>query len=288
MTSLKHRKSQLLQMIKTFLSFLCIGVLFPVQSYAQMDDTTIIRVELKPQKHAKINSPMTGRIVDLSVKDGESVKKGQKIVSFACAEFKAQVAQARARVSRQNKLLASSQKLYDLGSSSKTDLNVLKAELSEANASQQLAQSLVNKCYVSAPFSGHVSALSVKNHSSLQEGEAMIEIVGGSSLDIEMLVPSKWMRWLKKDTVFDIEIEETGLRYKSKVLRYGGQVDPVTQSVKLYAKIDEEAPELLPGMSGTAYFDHPKPEEPEITEQIEPYEPAEIVPTEPSSEPKSN
>lgn len=261
MTFLNRRKNQLLQMTKRFLCLMILCVLYPVMGYAQIDDTTIIRVELKPQKQAKINSPMTGRIVALSIKDGDVVKKGQKLVSFECSEFKAQVAQASARVSRQNKLLASTQKLYDLGSASTTDLNVLKAELSEAKASQQLAQSLVNKCYVNAPFSGHVSSLSVKNHSSLQEGEAMVELVGGSSLDIEMIIPSKWMRTLKKGDTFHVEIEETGTRYKSKILRYGGKVDPITQSVKLYAQINEEASELLPGMSGVAYFDFPNSEQ---------------------------
>jgi RND family efflux transporter MFP subunit len=244
-------------MIKLFWIVFFSTISFCASSYAQVEESPIIRVELKPQKQATMNSPMTGRITALSVKDGDSVKKGQPLITFQCGEFKAQVSQAKARVNRQNKLLTSTQKLYDLGSASKTDVNVLKADRDEATASQQLAQALVNKCTVKAPFNGHVAALSVKNHSSLQEGEQMIEIIGGNALNIEMIVPSKWMLWLKANDVFQVEIEETAQRYPSKVLRYGGKVDPVTQSVKLYAQVNEEASGLLPGMSGVAYFNIP-------------------------------
>lgn len=220
-------------------------------------DDYIIRVELKAKNEAVINSPMTGQVVGLSVRDGDRVKNGQTLVKFNCGEFNAQLNQANARVTRQKKIFSSTEQLFDLGSASIVDLNVLRAELEEANAAQSLAKIIVRKCSVKAPFNGNVSSLSVKNHSSLLEGEKMIEIIGGDVLGVEMIVPSKWMKWLKVGSSFQVEIEETGLRYKSKVVRYGGKVDPITQSIKLYGQIEHGASELLPGMSGTAHFNLP-------------------------------
>ncbi len=247
MISINRTLLSIVTMIAISLSGACLAQDF--------DASQIIRVELKPQKQATINSPMTGRVIAVFVKDGDVVKDGESLISFECAEFKAQLSQAQARVNRQSNLLKATKELFKLGSSSETDLNVLKAEFAEAQASKRLSQSLVSKCNVKAPFDGNVASLSVKNHSSLQEGERMIEVVGGDALDIEMIIPSKWMRWLSKGDVFKVEIDETGLEYKSKVIRFGGKVDPVTQSVKLYAQIDQEASDLLPGMSGTAKFD---------------------------------
>ncbi|MFK7840318.1 MAG: efflux RND transporter periplasmic adaptor subunit [Bdellovibrionales bacterium] len=242
--------------MKLFYSVIVLTYSCCIISHAYANDVEIIRTQLKPTNEARINSPMSGRITHVDFKDGESFKKGARLVAFDCSERRASLAQTQARIKRQSKLLEASQKLFDLGSASETDLSVLKAEMSEAKAARDFANAQVKKCTVSAPFSGKVAALSVKAHYSIQEGEPMIELVGKGSMQAQMIVPSKWMRWLKKGTKFQIEIDETGLKYGAYVSRLGGRVDPVTQSVKLYASIDDEAPELLTGMSGNAIFDH--------------------------------
>lgn len=226
--------------------------MFSVHARAEQKD--IIRIQLKPEKQVRLNSPMSGQITKVYYQDGETVQKGKTLISFDCVEQKAQLTQVKARVNKQTHLLNSSKKLFDLGSASETQLHVLKAELSEATATRDLAYAHVKKCIVSAPFSGLISSLSVKDFYSVQEGEALIELVGNGSLEIEMIVPSKWMRWLKPSTSFHVEIDETGEQYESKITRFGGKVDPVTQSVKAYATLTQEKHNLLPGMSGIAIF----------------------------------
>ena len=43
-------------------------------------------------------------------------------------------------------------------------------------------------------------------------------------------------------------------RYNAKIIRIGGAVDPVSQSIQLTAEMDDSNDELLPGMSGIATF----------------------------------
>lgn len=213
-----------------------------------------IRIQLKPAEETKINAAMTGVITKLHHKDGEHVEKNTTLISFECNKQKAQYAQAQARVKRQSSLLQSSERLFKLGSASKTDLGVLKAELAEAKASRDLANAQIKDCTVKAPFSGIISAQHVKSHYSTQIGDPMIELVGDGALEIEMIIPSKWMQWLKKDTLFDISVDDTGGTYEAKVTRFSGRVDPVTQSVKAYAVLEQKKTDLLPGMSGQAFF----------------------------------
>lgn len=237
-----------------FGSSLCAALMvFATPSYA-----TEIRVQLKPTQEARINSPMSGQISDVSVHDGDSVKKGQSLITFKCDEQQSLMEQASARAERQQSLLAASEKLFTLESISETELKVNRAEFAEANAAHQLAKNHVKNCTIKAPFSGRVSYLAVKDYYSAQEGEYLIEIVGGDNLEVEMIVPSHWMRWLKAGTEFKVSIDETTQHYPSKITRLGGRVDPVTQTIKAYGLIKDNHPELLSGMSGYALFDIPQ------------------------------
>ncbi len=222
----------------------------------------IIRVQLKPAQEARIKSPMSGEISDVLFKDGQHVQKGKTIISYKCDQQKMQLDQAMARVKKQSTLLKSARKLYELGGASETEIAVLQAEQEEARATRNLVKSRVKDCNIKAPFNGIISSLHVKKHFSVQEGEPMVELVGDAGLEIEMIVPSLWMRWLKKDTEFTLLIDETGQEYKSIITRLGGRVDPVTQSVKAYAALADNAHDLLPGMSGEAKF-------PERQEEVE-------------------
>jgi membrane fusion protein (multidrug efflux system) len=231
----------------------CLIMAAPLSGAAYASDN-IIRIQLKPSQEARINSQLSGRISAVHYKDGETVEKGQILINFECNEKKSTLAQTQARVNRQIQLLTATQALFDLGSASETQLGVLRAELDEAKAMKNSANIQVKKCVVKAPFSGHISALFIKNHFSVQEGEPMIELVGTGDMEIEMIIPSKWMQWLKPDTVFNVAIDETNTEYEAAITRLGGRVDPITQSLKAYAKLTKEAPELLAGMSGQALF----------------------------------
>jgi hypothetical protein len=69
-------------------------------------------------------------------------------------------------------------------------------------------------------------------------------------LELEFIVPSRWLAWLTPGTGFQVAIDETGKTYPAKVMRTGARVDPVSQSVKIAAAIDGKFNELIAGMSG--------------------------------------
>lgn len=84
----------------------------------------------------------------------------------------------------------------------------------------------------------------------VQPGQPLLEILDDSVLELEFIVPSKWMAWVKPGYAFQVRIDETGRSYPAKVQRVGARVDPVSQSIKLSATIDGRFPELVSGMSG--------------------------------------
>ncbi|HYE00140.1 MAG TPA: efflux RND transporter periplasmic adaptor subunit [Alphaproteobacteria bacterium] len=218
-----------------------------------------VRAQVTPRRSATIASGMSGRIVDLPFKDGERFRQGQLLAQFDCSLPRVQLERSRAQLDKRQRVLEVNTRLNKLGSLSGVDLALSEAEVAEGRAEVKAAAVLVERCAIAAPFAGRVSGIAAQEHQFIGEGQPLLEIVEDGELEAEMIVPSRWLTWLKPGHRFDIAIEETGQRYPTEIVRIAGRVDPVSQSVKVYGRIVGAAPGLLVGMSGEALLAPPEP-----------------------------
>ncbi|MEO0728820.1 MAG: HlyD family efflux transporter periplasmic adaptor subunit, partial [Pseudomonadota bacterium] len=69
-----------------------------------------------------------------------------------------------------------------------------------------------------------------------------------------LIVPSRWLGWMRKGHSFKFEVDELGRGVPAKIVRIGRVVDAVSQTVKVYAELTGARDDLGIGMSGTAIF----------------------------------
>lgn len=211
-----------------------------------------IRVQVVPRVSATIGAPMAGRLSELPLRDGDHFQQGQVIARFVCAEQEGALAHAKAVLEEKRQVLATNSQLRNLGTSSGLEYRVALAQVAEATADVQTATAVVDNCIVRAPFSGRVSGVSAHAHEFVSVGAPLLDILDDSSLELELIVPSRWLVWLQPGTKFTVAIDETGKSYRATITRLSGKVDAVSQSIKTYARLDDPAPDLLAGMSGRA------------------------------------
>lgn len=216
-----------------------------------------IRVQVVAETSATIGAPMAGRLSQFPLKDGERFTQGQVLARFFCAEKEGALGHARALLEGKRQVFSNRQKLHNLGSSSDVEFSVAEAELQEAAADLQTAQAMVDACVVVAPFAGRVAGIFTHNFQFVGAGAPLLEILSDKDLDLELIVPSLWLTWLKPGMPFDVAIDETGQTYAAKIIRLSGKVDAISRSIKIYGKINNPADALLPGMSGRALLSPP-------------------------------
>ena len=209
-----------------------------------------IRAQLTPHRYTSLAAEIGAKINRLPVLDGGRFKAGQQLIAFDCSLQQAQLNKAKATLTAADQSWVANKRLAELNSIGKVELNLSEAEVLKNRADVAYMQTMLGKCSISAPFSGRVAERKVQEQQYVQPGQAIMDIIDDSVLEIEFLVPSKWLAWVKPGTAFQVSIDETRKSYPAKVLRTGARVDPVSQSVKLVAAIDGQFPELITGMSG--------------------------------------
>ncbi len=208
-----------------------------------------IRAQLMPRRYTTIAAEI-GAKVSVIVPEGSAFRAGQVLVSFDCSMQKAQLDKAQAELEGAEQTLQANLRLEQLNSVGQLELDLSKSAVNKAKAELGANRVLLAKCQVEAPFGGRVAEQRVREQQYVQAGQPLLDILDDSVLELEFLVPSVWLRWLKVGGAFQVQIDETRKTYPARFTRIGARVDPVSQSVKVAAAISGRFPELMAGMSG--------------------------------------
>lgn len=213
-------------------------------------DKREIRAQLMPRRYTTLAAEIGAKVNRLPIAEGARFRAGETLISFDCTLQHAQLNKAKAALAAAEKVLQANHRLSELNSVGKVELSNSEAEAAKAKAEVAFNATILSKCSVAAPFAGRVAEQKVREQQYVQPGQALLEILDDTALELEFIVPSKWLVWLKPNQKFQIAIDETGKTYPAKVQRIGARVDPVSQSVKLSAVIEGKFDELIAGMSG--------------------------------------
>ncbi|WP_040579699.1 efflux RND transporter periplasmic adaptor subunit [Methylobacter tundripaludum] len=213
-----------------------------------------LRAQLKARQSTMIASEISARISQLKLHDGERFSAGQVLIGFHCTLEEAQLSKAQATLGKKIRTYEVNQQLETRRSIGALELAVSKAESEEAKADLRIAQAMVDRCVIHAPFSGKVSEVIARPYQSVRPGDPLLEILDDKDLEVEFMASSRSMPNLAPGKRFRVTLDEVAKSYQAEITRIGGKVDPVSQTVKVYGRIIDKADELLPGMSGAIEF----------------------------------
>lgn len=213
------------------------------------------RVQLTAYQQSAIASEIAANISSLPLKDGAGFSKGDLLVQFDCSIIESQLRKAEAVADSARSSLNVNKRLSELNALSSLELEQAISKSKEAEADLMIMKVTASKCSIKAPFDGRVVKLQADPHQYVTPGKPLIDIVDTSRLEVKMIIPSRWLAWLKTGSRFTVLIEEMGGRsYPAHVVRVGAKIDALSQTAVIAGEIDGRQPELLPGMSGWATF----------------------------------
>lgn len=217
-----------------------------------------IRAHLVPVRYTTLASEIGARVRKIPFAEAQSFKAGEVLVSLDCSVQQAYRDKARAELAGAEAALQANERLARLNSLSQLELVLSGTAVQRASAELGAHDALIEKCTVLAPFSGRVAEQKVREQQFVQPGQALLDILDDSALEVEFLAPSSWLSWLREGHALRVSIDETRRTYPARFTRIGARVDPVSQSLKVVATIDGRFPELMPGMSGRVQVSPPR------------------------------
>ena len=218
-----------------------------------------VRGVVRASVQAILYAQIQGRVVQVPYKEGQRFEEGHTLIQIDCDKYRAELAAAHAEHEVKDKVYQNNLELTRLDAVSKLDLETSEAEAKKAFAAIRVAEVNVKGCLVLAPFSGRVVGVMVNAFENVFPNDKLISLLDDSSLEIELVLPSTAVVWLKRKASFTFVVDETRQGYAAKVKEIGASVDPASQTIKVIGVFDKLPPDILAGMSGTAQFRNSQP-----------------------------
>lgn len=213
-----------------------------------------VRGVIRAAREVTLAADIAARVKSAPLRDGDSFKQGDVLIAFDCAHLEASLDAAKAAWRGHRNTWASNIKLRRYGAGGQFAVRAAKADMDKAEAEIRVLQARMQPCTIRAPFSGRVVEKLVSAHEMPGANKPLLRIVDDSQPEIQLVLPSRWLVWLKAGLEFPFHVDETGKSYPARIVRLGAVVDPVSQTIRVRARFGSRPAEVLSGMSGTARF----------------------------------
>lgn len=222
------------------------------------DRSLPLRGVVTPVHEAVVATELLARIIHLPWQEGDRFAKDDVLIAFDCAKYKALRATAAAEREVRQIQFVSNQALHKQRAIAQHEVQIAEVEVKKAQGRVDELDVQLAQCEFRAPYDGRLKQVYVHEHEIPSANTPLFEIVSDGNLEIELIVSSVWLKWLRHGDEFQVQLDETGLDYKAEVRRFGAHVDPVSQTVKVFGTFIEAPTGVLNGMSGPARFQQPE------------------------------
>ena len=218
---------------------------------------------LTPLVQATVKSRVSGDVLDVQVREGQAVEKGQVLARIDIrnlgAQFEAQRAAldkaradlALAKVNRDSNAKMLEQKFIAQNAfdSAQSAYDAAAASVKVAEAQARVAQISVDDAVVRAPIRGIVSQRMVQPGEKVSPDSPLLAIVDLSRLELEAPAPASEIPAVKVGQIAHVRVGGYGDRaFEARVERINPATDAGTRSIKLYLSVDNADSALRGGM----------------------------------------
>ncbi len=202
-----------------------------------------------PTRQARLASPGEGPIQNCRIREGDQVKRGQRLVTIGrSGAAAAQVAAASESLKEQQAELNRTKILVQSGAVPGSQLDTARAKYEGARALLAKARESAGDYSVEAPWDGVVSKVLVKDGDFVAPRAPLVEMYDPASLVIRLAVPEAQATEVFKGTAVTVQLDAyPGRTFEGKVSRVYPDLDTRMRTRTVEAELATPVA-LIPGM----------------------------------------
>lgn len=204
---------------------------------------------LRSDESLQVASEVPGRIAEILFKEGEDVKAGDVLVKLDDALVRAEVEDAKARLTLAQSNYDRAQSLSKSGSGTERTLDESTSALETAKAAVQLAETKLSKLSLTAPFPGRVGLRTMSVGAYATPGTPIVNLEKIDQLKLDFRVPETVLTQVSVDQDVELRVDALpGRTFPGKVYAIDPQVDVNGRALRIRARVANPDLSLLPGL----------------------------------------
>ncbi len=204
---------------------------------------------VEEENGASLSFTTGGTIMQLKVKVGDHVRKGQLIATVDPTQVRNSYDMAHATKMQAEDAYRRMKQLHDKGSLPEIKWVEAQSQLQQAVSAESIAKKSLADCNLYAPFSGVVSEKYAEVGQNAAPGMPVVKLVTTTALNVKISVPESEMANIHIRQRARILVQALdGKQYEGYVIEKGVIADPVSRSYSVKIRVEGTDNALLPGM----------------------------------------
>jgi len=216
---------------------------------SSIDNYLDVNGYVEAERSARIASPAEGPITNCAFREGDRVRKGERILSLGRnASADAQLEAAKADLAREQEELKRVERLVEVSAIPRDELDRASANYARALSQLAKARESVEDYSIRAPWDGIISKMLATDGDFVAARTPLLEMYDPSSIIVRFSVSENYAANLKKGIVASITFDAfPGQEFKGIVNRVHPALDPRTKTRTAEAVVEGDEV-LFPGM----------------------------------------
>jgi RND family efflux transporter MFP subunit len=199
-------------------------------------------------KDILLNSEMSGLITQMHVNSGNSVKKGQLILSMDESIINANISELKSQLEYANYMLGKQVDLFEKELGTELDKKTAENQVNSLEAKLKTLEVQKSKMNVIAPFSGIVDEVYAKTGQLVAPQMPILRLVNNTQVEIIASVSEKHFKNVKKGTELNVSFPNYDLESMNlKVKSVGNFIEPTNRTFTIRTEVNNNT-SLMPNM----------------------------------------
>ena len=210
------------------------------------------RLSATPGGSAQLTAPAPAVVRSVPVQLGSRVRPGTLLIELDAPDLVATARTTAAQAELAERDAARQKELFAQGITSQKQADEKAAEATSARAAANAAAALLARMHVRSPITGVVQLVSVHPGERVDAGKELVEVINGTSLDLQAQVPAAQLMHLKVGQPALVTTEGVTAGVPGKVAALAPAVDSLTNAGQAVVRVPNPLGSLRPGAAATA------------------------------------
>ncbi len=208
--------------------------------------------DVETDQNITIYPEYSGILLNISVKEGDRVQKGQILARIDDGGLNNQVAQLEAQLALAKTTFERQQRLWEQNIGSEIQFLEAKTNYEAVQNSVNQLKSQLSKTVVRAPFSGVIDEIFTDEGEVVAPGQSrLFRLINLSDMYITAAVPESYLGKIKQGTEVMVEIGATGTEFSSKIEQVGNFINPNNRTFEVRVAVPSSQEQVKPNLIAT-------------------------------------
>ena len=205
---------------------------------------------VKTKENIIIYPEMPGILIDIYVKKGQKVSKGQLLASIDDGGLEQQVSQLEIQANLAQTTFERQKRLWDQKIGSEMAYLQAKSNYEAQNKAVKQLKIQLDKTRIKAPFSGVIDDIMTDEGSVVSPGQSpIIRIVNLNNMYIEADVPETYVKDITKNKTVEVEFPVLNKTMDATISQAGNFINPANRTFKVEVSVPNKDENIKPNMT---------------------------------------